>query len=182
MRQTWKRNLYTVITIFFLVTLDQASKLLVQYMLKGRPDIRLLPEILHFHYLENTGGAFSLLENQQIFFLIFTPILLIVFVCVMQKLPKNPRFNILRILLIFLISGAAGNLLDRMANGFVIDFIYFVPINFPVFNIADVYVTVSVFVLAALILFYYRDEDLNCLGIALGIRKETDNNEEHFKE
>lgn len=61
--------------------------------------------------------------------------------------------------LFFLTSGALGNLIDRIRLKYVIDFIYFSLIDFPVFNVADIYVTVSMIVLLLLVLFYYKDED-----------------------
>ena len=58
-----------------------------------------------------------------------------------------------------LVSGAAGNFIDRVRFGYVRDFIYFKLINFPVFNVADCYVTVSVVLLIILILFVYKEDD-----------------------
>ena len=57
-------------------------------------------------------------------------------------------------------SGAAGNLIDRILQGYVVDFFYFRLINFPVFNVADCYVTISAAALIILFLFYYKDSDL----------------------
>ena len=71
----------------------------------------------------------------------------------------------LRLVLVFLSAGAAGNLIDRVSLHYVRDFIYFSLIDFPVFNVADIYVTCSVFVLAYLIVFHYREEDLSFLGV-----------------
>ena len=65
------------------------------------------------------------------------------------------------ILLTFISAGAVGNLIDRIQLGYVRDFIYFSIIDFPVFNVADIYVTVSTALLVILVLFYYREEDFN---------------------
>ena len=62
---------------------------------------------------------------------------------------------------VFIIAGAIGNFIDRVSQGFVVDFLYFKLIHFPVFNVADIYVTCSVFVLAFLLLFYYKEEDID---------------------
>lgn len=69
----------------------------------------------------------------------------------------------LHILLTLIGAGAAGNLLDRLIFSYVRDFIYFSLINFPVFNVADMYVTVSTILLAILIIFVYRDEDFEAM-------------------
>ena len=58
-----------------------------------------------------------------------------------------------------LVAGAIGNFIDRLVNKYVIDFIYFSLIDFPIFNVADIYVTLSVIALFILIFFYYKEED-----------------------
>lgn len=69
----------------------------------------------------------------------------------------------MRLCLLFILSGAVGNLIDRVSRNYVVDFIYFVPINFPKFNVADIYITVGVAILALLLFFYYKDEELEIL-------------------
>ena len=83
------------------------------------------------------------------------------------------RLPIMLITCTLLVSGAAGNFIDRVRFGYVRDFIYFKLINFPVFNVADCYVTVSVVLLIILILFVYKEDDFNFLKIS----KKGDNNE-----
>ncbi len=75
-------------------------------------------------------------------------------------MPREKKFVVLDYIIIFLIAGAIGNYIDRMGNNYVVDFLYFSLINFPVFNVADIYVTISVILLLILVLFYYKDEDL----------------------
>ena len=58
-------------------------------------------------------------------------------------------------------SGALGNFIDRIAHRYVVDFFYFELIDFPVFNVADIYVTVSAVLLILLILFYYKEDELS---------------------
>ena len=62
-------------------------------------------------------------------------------------------------ILLFFIAGAIGNFIDRVVHKYVIDFFYFKLINFPIFNVADIYVTVAAFFMIVLGLFYYKDED-----------------------
>ena len=73
---------------------------------------------------------------------------------------RQKKFVYLDYIIVFLIAGAIGNYIDRIMNNYVVDFIYFSLINFPVFNVADCYVTVSVILLLILIMWYYTDEDL----------------------
>ena len=60
-------------------------------------------------------------------------------------------------------AGAFGSLIDRVARGYVVDFFYFKLIDFPIFNVADIYVTVTMVLLIGLILFYYKEEDFEFL-------------------
>ena len=69
----------------------------------------------------------------------------------------------LRLIGLFIVAGGIGNLIDRIFRGFVVDTFSFVLIDFPVFNVADCYVTVSMFLFVFLILFYYKDEEFDCL-------------------
>lgn len=159
------------ILICVLIVLDQFSKAMAITHLMNKEDIVLIPGVLQLHYLENTGAAFSILEGKQVFFAILTPILLLALVYIMLKMPRVKKFSILNGIIIFLISGAIGNYIDRILNNYVVDFIYFSLINFPVFNIADCYVTVAVFVLLVVVMFFYKDEDLEELKLSLKIKK-----------
>ena len=78
------------------------------------------------------------------------------------RLLNQKSYRILRMLCVTYTAGALGNLIDRIFRGYVVDMIYFVPINFPVFNVADCYVTIAAAGLVLLVLFYYDDEDLDC--------------------
>ena len=62
-------------------------------------------------------------------------------------------------------AGAVGNMIDRISQGYVVDFLYFKLINFPIFNVADCYVTIAAACLVILIMFYYKDEDMACFAI-----------------
>ncbi|MBQ3665531.1 MAG: signal peptidase II [Lachnospiraceae bacterium] len=75
------------------------------------------------------------------------------------------KYTILQIICAFLISGSVGNMVDRIRLGYVIDFIKFDFIDFPIFNIADCYVTVSVFILLIMILFFISEDELQLIKI-----------------
>ena len=77
------------------------------------------------------------------------------------RIPTKRRFFALQLILIFVAAGAVGNLMDRIALGYVTDFIYFELIDFPVFNVADCYITVSAFLLVFLVLFFYKEEEID---------------------
>lgn len=150
--------------VAFLIFLDQLTKLWAKTNLKGHKDIVILDKVFSLHYLENQGAAFGILQNKQAFFLIMTTIILCGVIYAYYRLPNSSRYRPLEILSLFIAAGAVGNLIDRVSYGYVIDFLYFELIDFPVFNVADCYVTCSAFFLVLLVLFYYKEEDFAFLS------------------
>ena len=144
-----------------LIVLDQLVKLWVLARLKGQEPIVLIKDVLEFRYIENRGAAFGILQNQRVFFLVITVAILAFLFVVSKKIPEEKRYLWLRLCMYFIAAGAVGNMIDRMFRHYVVDFIYFKLIDFPVFNVADIYVTCSAFALAYLIMFYYKEEELN---------------------
>lgn len=142
-----------------LVLLDQLTKkMAVLYLMDKKPKI-LIKGVFEMIYLENRGAAFGMFQNRQIYFYIITVLVLLgIFYCY-GKLPEDRRYLPLKICAVGLTAGALGNFIDRFTQGYVIDFLYFSLINFPVFNVADCYVTVFTVLLAYLTLFVYKDED-----------------------
>lgn len=143
-----------------LIILDQITKYWASIQLKAKPPIVWIPGVFELNYLENKGAAFGIFQNQRIFFVILTIILSIFMLHILYKLPETKRYTPFKLCLIFILSGGLGNLIDRIVNGYVIDFFYFSLINFPVFNVADCYVTISMIVLIYLVIFYYKDNEL----------------------
>lgn len=156
-------SLYLLVGVVLLTIADQWTKMLAVAHLKDQPSIVLLPGIFELQYLENTGAAFGILSNQQWFFYIVTVLLSGVLIWLYYKLPMTKYYRPVHTILIFMIAGAAGNFIDRILNQYVIDFLYFSLINFPIFNVADIYVTVGITLLCVLILFYYKEEDFDFL-------------------
>ena len=142
------------------VILDQWSKYMAVLHLKGQDALELIPGVFQLTYLENRGAAFGVLQGQQTFFYLITAVILILVAAAYIRVPAGWRFRPLRICAVLIASGAPGNLIDRVRLGYVVDFFYFELIDFPVFNVADIFVTVSAVLLAVLILLYYKEEDL----------------------
>ncbi len=148
-----------------LVAADQISKIAAVNALKDKPAIPLIKNVLEFYYVENRGAAFSMLQNATWLFYIIASAAIIAIAVFLIRMPDGRRFVPLRILLVLISAGAAGNLIDRVMFTYVRDFIYFSLINFPVFNVADMYVTCATFALVLLTFFYYKDEDFAAMGI-----------------
>ncbi|MFO3716242.1 signal peptidase II [Anaerococcus cruorum] len=113
--------------------------------------------LFNFTYLENRGAAFGILQDRKIFFIILT---LVIVCALVYYFLKNYRTNnkILNIALAMIISGAIGNFYDRLFQGYVVDFIEFAFVNFPVFNIADIFVTVGSILLIIYMIFFEESE------------------------
>lgn len=147
------------ILVILSVLLDQWTKHLAVLHLKGQRPVILIDRVFQLCYLENRGAAFGLFQNQRVVFLVNTVIILTVIIYFYGRLLGERRFLPLRICGIFICAGAAGNMIDRVRLGYVVDFFYFNLIDFPIFNVADIYVTCAVAALAVLILWYYKEED-----------------------
>lgn len=162
-----KRNfiIFDFIMIIILIVIDQFTKRLAVLHLKDKPAYPIIPDVFELQYLENRGAAFGMLQNQKGFFIFIAGIVLAAICYILFKMPENKKYNMLHILLVLIASGAIGNMIDRIRLDYVVDFFYFVLINFPIFNMADIYVSVACVLLAFVMLFYYKDEDLDFLTI-----------------
>lgn len=162
MKKTIKNLIYFIAAVL-LVLLDYISKVHIVKYLKGKENIVWIKNVFELEYLENTGAAFSSFMGKQTFLIILTVIVTAFCIAEFLRIPVEKRFFGLRLSFLLLISGAIGNLIDRAKQGYVVDFFYFVPVNFPRFNVADCYVTVSVVLLVILLFFVYKDEETEFL-------------------
>ncbi len=143
-----------------LIAFDQWTKILAVSHLMGKSDYVLMDGVFELHYLENRGAAFGILQNQKVLFVVLTILILAAIVYIyLCRLPQGKRYLPLHIMTILFFSGALGNFIDRLTKGYVVDFFYFSLIDFPVFNVADIYVTVAAGLLLVFGIFYYKDED-----------------------
>ena len=148
---------------FLLVALDQATKGMAVQYLKGQDPFVIWKGVFEFRYLENRGGAFGIFQGQRVFFLFTGVIVLIAVFYVLRHMSREARYWPLRLIAVGILSGAWGNMIDRLRLSYVVDFFYFKLIDFPIFNVADIYVSVGTAVLVVLVLFYYKDEELSRL-------------------
>ena len=149
------------ISVILLILLDQLTKIWAVVRLKDQPAISLIRGVFELQYLENRGCAhLRMMQGARSLFMIST-IVLFLLVCVIYiRIPKEKMYLPLRVIAVLFLAGAAGNFIDRVRQGFVVDFFYFSLINFPIFNVADIYVTTATIALIVFILFYYKEADL----------------------
>lgn len=163
MKNRIKQYIPTLIFMIALIVLDQVTKLIARSALADS-SVAVIEGVFEFKLVYNTGVAWGMFGQSPVVITLIALIIMAVVAFVYFKIPvENKRLRFLRILLILIFSGAAGNIIDRLCVDAVTDFLYFKLINFPVFNVADIYVTVSGILVAILLIFYYKEEDLDFL-------------------
>ena len=156
----WKQFAGFFLSCAVLIGLDQWTKALAVGHLKGQNPIVLLEGVFELTYLENRGAAFGMLQGRQGFFFLISAVVIAAALFALWRMPTGKRFLPLYFSAIGVVAGAVGNMIDRTVQGYVVDFFYFRLINFPVFNVADCYVTVAAAALVFLLLFYYKESEL----------------------
>ncbi|WP_246566761.1 signal peptidase II [Tissierella simiarum] len=138
-----------------IVVLDQVSKLAAIRHLKGNVPYVIIENFFQLNYVENFGAAFGILQHKKILFIIITSLVVI---CISLFLIRNQHAlnRFMKVALGMLLGGAIGNLIDRIRLGYVVDFISVKLINkydFPVFNVADVFIVVGTVLIVILVSF-----------------------------
>ena len=146
--------IYFLLTIFFVLA-DILSKYIVTSKMSVGMSVPLWQNVFHLTYVRNTGAAFSMLSGLRLF-LIVLPIVVIVAI-IIYIFVKKPQNRWLLLSFSMIISGGIGNLIDRIRLGYVIDFLDFRLINFPVFNIADIWVTLGAAIFICTLLLSKED-------------------------
>lgn len=159
-----KMLLLDAVIAITLIAFDQFTKHLAIARLKGQSPYVLIDGVLELQYLENRGSAFGMLQNQKLFILFVGIVLMMVLLFFMFKLPEQKKFCIVHIVLAGIIAGGIGNMIDRLRFDYVVDFISFILINYPIFNVADVYIVVCTITLFLLFLFVFKEKDLEFLN------------------
>ena len=147
------------LSVAILIALDLWLKHWAAANLPGEPRT-LIPGFLGLRYLENPGAAFGFLAGTDSGRWILTTLNLVILGGLLwyyNRLPLEKRLWWMRVPIIFVVAGGIGNLIDRIALGIVRDMLEFQFISFPIFNLADVYVTGGVFALIFVVLFIVKD-------------------------
>lgn len=149
-----KEKFFLLILVFAFI--DQLTKLFV-ILFKDKLPIVLIKNVLEITYCENRGIAFGMGAGATVTITIITALIMIMILALINK-----NYNKIDKKLLFggvlLISGGIGNFLDRVFRFYVVDFIYFKPIDFPVFNFADICIVIGVFIVGTRFLLMDRGE------------------------
>lgn len=146
-------NLLYILLVCLLVGIDQGVKSWVSATIKLNTAHPWLPDLMALTNLHNRGAAWSMLNGAQVFFIVITIIALVVIFYLMYRC----RHSVGEMIgLCLILAGTIGNFIDRLVHGYVIDMFELLPINFPVFNVADSCLTIGVIILIIVIL---REDD-----------------------
>ena len=136
------RSLKTLDYSLYIILLDQVSKFLVLSTLGFERSKNIIPNLLNFTLVKNKGAAFSLFSNSTNILTITSILASLLLITIILKSPPRSFWNLTG--LAYLLGGTIGNGIDRFFKGYVLDFFELVPINFPIFNVADVSINIAI--------------------------------------
>lgn len=143
---------YWIMLIMAIAT-DQGSKWIVEQKVSLVDTIPLIKNVFHLTYSRNTGAAFSILRNQQMLLIVVTSAVMIFLLLWLAKLTMQQGDYVLKTALVLVLAGGIGNLIDRIRLNYVIDFLDFRLIHYPIFNVADCCIVIGTILLAWQMLF-----------------------------
>jgi len=144
---------FVAVFAVLLVILDQLSKwLAVVYLSEGASRV-FIPYIIEFTYHENRGAAWGMFSNHRWVFMLTSTVAIVFIIAFLAKNIKKVH-PVLTVSLTMILAGGIGNMIDRLFIGYVVDFINFLFIDFPVFNVADICVTVGAGMMLVWLLFF----------------------------
>lgn len=143
--------------LVLLILADQLTKLWAVHSLKPIGSFPVIDGVFHLTYVENPGAAFGILSGKRWIFVLFTIAILLGMFYYYRSLPKQKPYSYLRALLLLVGAGAVGNFIDRLLHGYVVDFLHVALIDFPVFNLADCYISVGAGAICFLLLFVIKE-------------------------
>ena len=144
--------------IIILLIIDQVAKWLVKASLQPSSIYGVIKHVISFTYVENRGCAFGMFNGGTIYLIIFTLLVIAAFLYKYIKDIRHSNSISLKMSFILLLSGAIGNLIDRVFRGYVIDFINLEFVDFAVFNLADCYICLGCAFLVIYILFVMKED------------------------
>ena len=131
-----------IVYSFYILLIDQISKFIIFTTLDFGGSKNIIPNLLNFTLVKNKGAAFSLFNNSIILLTIISILASLLLITIILKSPPKSYWN--SIGLAYLLGGTVGNGIDRLFKGYVIDFIELIPIDFPIFNVADISINIAI--------------------------------------
>lgn len=173
-----KQRIRHLIYLILLIVIDQVSKYWARTTIKEDGPFSIIPKVLKLQYHENTGAVWGIMSDKTGFLIILTMILVLILTFVYFKIPRDKHYTPIHIIWVFIMAGAVGNFIDRISLRYVVDFIYFELIDFPIFNVADSYLTVSCALLLILAIFHYKEKDFEFIDTMFSKTKKQSSSDE----
>ena len=142
MNSSKNRKVKIIIYSLYIILIDQISKFAILISIGFEKSTNIIPNLLNFTLVKNKGAAFSLFSNSTTLLTIASALASFLLIIIILKSSKLSYWNSTG--LAYILGGTVGNGIDRLFKGYVIDFIDLVPINFPIFNIADVSINIAI--------------------------------------
>ena len=152
-----------ILIVFTVILLNLTVTRLVIQKLQGQPSIVLIDGFLQLTYYENNGAIFGILPNQILMFLFISLIFELFLVYIIIKMPADSKFRIAHIMVSVLLGGSVCNCIDRIRYDCTIEYVYFIGINFPIFNLPDFLIFISTVALVIILFFRIKEKDLDFL-------------------
>ena len=148
---------YILMAVFCLgaIGIDQLTKFWVVQQIPLHTTVPVWNSVFHLTYTQNTGAAFSSFEGQH---WLFALVMLVFIGFIIWEFPKKkmPFTTFERWLMVSILAGGIGNMIDRLRLGYVVDMIEVEFMNFAVFNVADIFITCGCFLLIAHLIFFNK--------------------------
>lgn len=158
-----------IISTIALIAVDQITKIwAVTQLHEVERIIPVIEGVFELHYTENRGVAFGMLQGQLWLFVPMTLLIVALFGIMLLRSPLR-HYKLFTIPAVMIIAGAIGNLIDRILYGYVIDFLYFKLIDFPIFNFADCCVVIGAILLVIFFLFVWKDDEMPLHTMIFGV-------------
>ena len=166
-----------IISALVLVGIDQLTKAwAISQLYHADRDITVIDGVFELSFLKNTGAAFGILKEQRWVFIVITLLIGGVLLAMMLRSPLR-KYKLFNVTCVLILSGAIGNLIDRIVYGYVVDFLNFILIDFPVFNFADCCVVVGSGLLLVFVLFVMKEDDsIPMRTLLFGMQKKNGEN------
>ncbi len=153
-----------VLVCILALVADRVTKGIVNKKLAVGESVDVIKGVFQFLHVENTGASWGIFKGGAVFFIILALVVCAGIAVIITRIPGKTKYFRLHMALSFIVAGAVGNVIDRLQKGSVTDFLYAQFIDFPVFNVADIYIVLATIWVIIMTLFIFKDEDLEFLN------------------
>ncbi len=161
-------KVYGIVGVVILFFVDKYTKIWAINNIKDKEPINIIDGVFELSYVENKGAAWGMFEGATLFFALITIIVLVAVIWIFISLGNSKKDKVFKVALVVFTAGVLGNFYERMLYKKVVDMLHFYLIEYPVFNVADVFIVVSSILIAVLLIFFYKDNELKFLKFGRG--------------